>query len=906
MSIVEQIKLSEFFRQFKPTHVLGTTYTVSPVFFEANLWHQISKERLRGCVILCDRKGFQRATQEVGALRAAARAYSLVHAPVPAAFHPKVWIMIDEEKLALLCGSGNLTQSGFIDNLELFETVTLEQNGKNARLAGSILEFVQGLRSYWSDSNEATIPAARLIREMETRIRELARSLEDDGEGDVRFLSSFGGSFPDQLSELGTVERLWMAAPYFGGSLSGVRALQERLSPKETVLCPASHHGAEVDLPPAEVGELPGTRLAALKLNQKRRTLAHYKLFGFELEDGSRYSFTGSVNATHNALNGANVEAGILRRLSEDAFADLFSEASFDTTSVQAELDYETEEKKWVGFWVTGNRAEMEIVVADAYRRSLPLSSVRFDLKTSAGRFSASRDEVFTQSTRCGVRWKEFEGLEAQPAGIALVKVDGIDPDGNQVHGTALVEDYSALTSTPGQRNAFQGALALLQGEGLPDSGELAAVFSLLADTMDVEEPNEPDIVDASSSSGEESDREEASRPERAPLWPPVAREVDTVSTSAASAFGQVAWFQRVLSQFLVHRDYEESKTGGKPGTGGNEDPEAGTTSDVDSEDESERESDANIDALKKACAARWKQANDALAGLENRFRQLEITKEQKSGVLPTCIGISLVCLAVKKMILQKIDPTELGIDSNGRLAARFISIVLADRKQDDDYVRPKGSPYHNEVFPPLIEDLVERLEVEVDPKLGPVLLSFLAYCHAAPGVSFPTHEWLEFRHFVERQGHDLADWMEAATRTAEVYLINDVEDVTPARFRESLETLLELEMKSLPGWTILEETWAVARGDIPQASEETRSAFGDAWSTFECKCEQVEDTLHLFVRTSRHALFCVNKGCGGRGMKQPAFSKLRSICPVICPRCGTVQVPKILAETFFPDGTND
>lgn len=887
--------------------MLGTTYTVSPVFFEANLWHVISKEKLRGCVILCDRKGFQRATQEAGALRAAARSYSLVHVPAQAAFHPKVWILLDEERLSLLCGSGNLTQSGFIDNLELFETVTLGRNGDGAELAGGILEFVDGLRSYWTADDEGAVPAARLIQEMHARIREFAGGLRSDGGKGVRFLSSFGGAFPQQLSTLGPIKRAWVAAPYFGGSLAGVRMLREVLSPGETILCPATHDGGGIDLPPEEIAALPSTRRGSLKLNKQRKAFAHFKLFGFELEDGGRYAFTGSVNATLNALDGANVEAGILRRLSNEDFGELFAEASSAPDCIQAELKYESEVRKWLGFWVTGNSRGIEIVVADAFRSSLPITAIRMEIKSSAGRYFASRNEAFAQSSRCSISWKDFGGLATQPAGIVLVKLEGVDSQGNPVHGTALVEDYSALTSTPGQRNAFQGALALIQGEGLPDSGELAAVFSLLADTLDVGQRSDQEVDAARATSpGAKPEVEKKSNPERIPLWPPVARDLSVASNPAGSTFGQVAWFQRVLSQFLIHRDAEGSRAQGEGTSGGREDPDPGATGDIDSEEASERESDANLDAIEKACAARWKQAADALAGLELRFGRLEIAERQKDAVLPICIGIPLACLALKKSILAKVDPTKLDIPSNDELALRFVAIVLSDRKQVEDYVRPKGSRYHNEVFPPILEDLVEILGVEIDQDLGIVLLAFLAYCHAASGVTLPVHEWMEFRYFAERQGHDLRGWASAATRTAEVYLINHLEDVTLSRFRNSLDNLLGLDLESLPGWGLLKEVWAVARREIPKASEETKKAFGEAWYTFENRSEQVENSAKLFVRTTRHSLHCANQDCRGRGMKQPAFSRLRTLLPVICPRCGAVQVPQILADHLFSNGKKD
>ncbi len=113
--MIPKIKLSEFFTLFRPTYVLGTTYTLSLAFFESVVWPHIIKnnKNLRKCIIICDSRGFRRAVAEAGALRSVTNDYMAVTAPTNVSFHPKVWLMIGQNEAALLVGSGNLTQSGF-------------------------------------------------------------------------------------------------------------------------------------------------------------------------------------------------------------------------------------------------------------------------------------------------------------------------------------------------------------------------------------------------------------------------------------------------------------------------------------------------------------------------------------------------------------------------------------------------------------------------------------------------------------------------------------------------------------------------------------------------------------------------------------------------------------------------
>jgi HKD family nuclease len=59
----------------------------------------------------------------------------VVTAPGKYSFHPKVWLIAREDRAVLLCGSGNLTQSGFVDNPELFDVVKLSKEEDSDELS---------------------------------------------------------------------------------------------------------------------------------------------------------------------------------------------------------------------------------------------------------------------------------------------------------------------------------------------------------------------------------------------------------------------------------------------------------------------------------------------------------------------------------------------------------------------------------------------------------------------------------------------------------------------------------------------------------------------------------------------------------------------------------------------------
>jgi hypothetical protein len=66
VAAIARIALSDFFRLFEPTYVLGTTYTLSLAFFEGLVLPKFSQNSLRRCLLLTDQTGFQQTLVEAG------------------------------------------------------------------------------------------------------------------------------------------------------------------------------------------------------------------------------------------------------------------------------------------------------------------------------------------------------------------------------------------------------------------------------------------------------------------------------------------------------------------------------------------------------------------------------------------------------------------------------------------------------------------------------------------------------------------------------------------------------------------------------------------------------------------------------------------------------------------------
>src|SRR5918994_1248204 len=100
------------------------TYGVDLTFFEAKVMNRLQETGCRNVIVVAD------GHQSKDALNSAAQlSYIGVQCPLVTvrlgnkAFHPKAVLLVGEEKLKVLVGSGNLTLPGYTRNWEVFTKV---------------------------------------------------------------------------------------------------------------------------------------------------------------------------------------------------------------------------------------------------------------------------------------------------------------------------------------------------------------------------------------------------------------------------------------------------------------------------------------------------------------------------------------------------------------------------------------------------------------------------------------------------------------------------------------------------------------------------------------------------------------------------------------------------------------
>jgi hypothetical protein len=545
------MKLSKVFAAVEPEFVLGTTYTLSLAFFESVVFSHINRRHLKRCLLLCDSHGLEMAMSEAPALQYAARDYMVATAPSPGTFHAKVWVLLSKDEMLLLVGSGNLTQPGFIENIELFDVVRVKAGSSGRELTSDVLDFLRGLAGLWRGTSDPNLLAVQTLRDMISVTAGLEAQLAPSLEPHVRFLSSFKGDFPTQFAAL-RPDIAYVAAPYFGNSSEGLERLQSTLGTRRTFVFPAIHRDGKLDLPVMTASRIRGVKLQSLSLAAAHpNKLTHLKLYGLQATKGQAWLFTSSVNCTLAALEGPNVEAGLLRRVAGDDLHAYFEATDLTSEESGSHISVQSSKTAWLIMWATDMGDQISIELAPICHAKIPLTNVRIELKSAQRTASIELPQVFTRAGTERVAWRHFGEFRSQLRNAAVLRVTATDACGRAVAGQCLVDDFATLTSDPVHRSAWRAAVALLGAEGMPDYADVAALFSL-ADVAAADDESDGELEDVPEATKRVAGSTKDAKREKAGVWPPTPLLDDAVSTGHyGHGAGTIYWFNRILATFL-------------------------------------------------------------------------------------------------------------------------------------------------------------------------------------------------------------------------------------------------------------------------------------------------------------------------------------------------------------------
>lgn len=330
---MKHIDLLESFDSRDAEVALLSTFNFDPGFFERELLSRRALRRCRHVLVLMDSDRWRALCQKGIESERLNRHYHVI--PVSrqlGVFHPKLHVLLGEAGGTLICGSHNLSHTGFTNNLELTAAVHMDAANVEpglARVLNHAVTFFQQViareggfhrevASQWLDGLETAYPWLKIeADESNVRLIHSGPNVPPDGlEGDQQI------PLLERLEQVwdGELQELDILSPYYDADLSTLREIQLRY-PQANISITAQEFTTSL---PAEIlaRDFPGITLFGVQSDSRR---LHGKLLSWRAS-GRRGYLAGSANFTSAALKGANTEACLLVEDREDPFVSLFAD----------------------------------------------------------------------------------------------------------------------------------------------------------------------------------------------------------------------------------------------------------------------------------------------------------------------------------------------------------------------------------------------------------------------------------------------------------------------------------------------------------------------------------------------------------------------------------------------------
>ncbi|MBC7753691.1 MAG: hypothetical protein H7Z71_05605 [Moraxellaceae bacterium] len=874
MSEINRIPLSDFFELFSPTHILGTSYTLSLAFFESTVFSRINKEKLEKCMILADSLGVARAFQEAPALRSAGKDYVVTAVPCKGSFHPKVWIMFNEVEFALLVGSGNLTQSGFIENVEIFDSF----HGKfgdslTGELVADSVDFLEGLVKQWSNIKQSSSFQVQYINSILGELN-VHKSNEKNPSRELHFINNSRKTILEQLP-IEKASDLYIGAPYFGGEVAGIRLFITKFEPKKVYLYPGLDQDNKIDFDISDVKKIENVELREWDLDKKG--FHHLKLYGI-LNKKESWIFSGSANCTLAALSGSNFEAGLLRQTNSKTILDYFSNKSgkYEGCRQISRSNPETNVGS-LNFFASTSGEFIEINFDEAAQKNFPIDKISILIKIGLQRGAVKITEKI-ENYKLKIKWPENITEASRRFQAATISIDCQSIEGKALKGISFVNDIVSLSTGPSQRNALRGAMALLSGEATPDYLDLTALTSLVVDYF-FEDLNQSSIngeVVIKNTNAKALGDEKNTIIDKIAIWPPI--QIDNLDQGIKNSkrFNDIQTLQSIFAHFSK---FEFNNT-------------TINNADGDTEDETNAASVVAKEPPKKIGKYNkiWKITIDQLYYLWGHLSDCIVSEKDSLNIWPRCTIMALICLRVRSVVGVSSKYT-VETESVAELCESFIEMLFADRSAWEGYVLPKGNRYKGEPFPAIAEDIYSEYKVLPPEETMLTYLYFFIYLMSQNKKTkkrFPIKSWIAYKQISGNKMQSLFTNTDRLKSFFRNYLSANNDGILMTDFESAAEQLRNFNVSEIKGAALTKKIL-----EIVQNKE---------WNLFQSISEisqpslnklrhRAERSMPVIIKARDGQNYCISEGCSNRYTINPEFRLITELMPVICSSCGSILV---------------
>lgn len=324
---------------------LLTTFNFEISYFERAILNSLYDKNIRNIELFVDADELEKAISE-SIYNNLNKKYIANPIRINSAFHPKVVLLLGEEKAKLIVASANINTSGYTLNNEIYNVFEYNKdNTDNINLINDAISFFERLNdmSYYQDT--------KLFKMIDDLLYRYKRS----DNYDIKLIQNLDTSVLDQIKEIITdkVISIDIAVPYFDNKLLGYRDLSQVFNCNNiNIYLQNGLSTFPVDFNNEKSVVNDGNIYTYLKLKSNgKKNFYHGKVFRINTINSS-YILYGSSNCTLSALsktyhNGGNVECNILeigQKADFDYFFDNFEIETFEKLTCNI-LEYESKEK---------------------------------------------------------------------------------------------------------------------------------------------------------------------------------------------------------------------------------------------------------------------------------------------------------------------------------------------------------------------------------------------------------------------------------------------------------------------------------------------------------------------------------------------------------------------------------
>ena len=315
---METIKVLEILNKCKGyDYALMTTFNFDIGFFERFVLNRLYDNGTKKVSIFVDSKELVKSLNDVSN-SSLGRKYVVHPIEMNGAFHPKLLLLLGQDKARLFVASANLTANGYLRNNEIFnEFVFDSDHAENGKVIVAAIDFFFRINELSYKQDES------LFNEIK-QLPYFGRKVKNEN---LYLLNNLDKPIIKQVKELVLdVRSIDIAVPFYDNELSAVVALSE------------SYPDAKINLfVQNRKSRFPvDKRLlkCITKLNiyngfsETNNAFYHGKVFKFETKDAS-YILYGSANCTQNAFiksftENSNIECDVLEKGASCEFNSFF------------------------------------------------------------------------------------------------------------------------------------------------------------------------------------------------------------------------------------------------------------------------------------------------------------------------------------------------------------------------------------------------------------------------------------------------------------------------------------------------------------------------------------------------------------------------------------------------------